>query len=182
MTTDALCLELPKDLPLDEWAKIGRDLTGNLGKTKWQVGDWAAYGDRKYGKLKEFADANGINYQTLKNIARVSSGVEKSRRRDDLEWGFHEAVCALPPREQTRWLERAHAEGLTVGQLRTEIRTAKGKSSALESDGKVLKSGTKFYYDFENWLKNRPGDFWTPERREVWSDRLRALWRLIPEG
>ena len=81
-----LGLELPEDLDLDGWAAVGRRLVRADQVMKWWLGDWAAFGLRKYGKLKEFAEANGIDFGTLRNLAWVSGAVEVSRRRDNVEW------------------------------------------------------------------------------------------------
>jgi len=166
-------LQLDENLSFDEWKSIGIELAKNIEGSKWQLGDWAAFGDHKYGKLKEFAEANNINYQTLKNVARVSNRIEKSRRRYLLEWSYYEAVASQKPKKQTEWLERAIAEKLNVGGLRRLIRISKGECSALVSEGQTIKMLTKYYDDLVAELKKKPADFWTPEIKRIWKERLK---------
>jgi hypothetical protein len=69
-------------------------------------------------------------------MASISGAFEPSRRRDDLTWSHHVAVAALPEEEQERWLDRAAAEGLSVADLRTELRAApKQGRQALPAEG-----------------------------------------------
>jgi hypothetical protein len=170
-----LGLELPEDLPLEGWAAIGRKLCRADQVMKWWLGDWAAFGVRKYGKLKEFAEANGISPQTLMNLAWVSGAVEISRRRENLEWSKHAEVAALKPQEQARWLEKAEVEHLPVAGLRQQIRLAGGEQNALQKDGPVIKFGLKAADDLEHWLRSRPAEFWTAERCEAVRERLRGI-------
>lgn len=171
----ALELRLPESLRMEDWAQIGRRLVRMDQVTKWWLGDWAAFGLRKYGQLKEFAEANNLNYGTLRNLAWVSENVELSRRRDSLEWSKHAEVAALKPREQSKWLAKAESEGLPVAKLRQEIRQSQGERNALEPDGPVTHFASKALDDLVHWLERQPGEFWTAERRAVWKERLRPV-------
>ncbi len=171
----ALGLVMPEDMALEGWAAVGRKLCRADAVMKWWLGDWAAFGLRKYGQLKEFAEANEINYQSLRDMAWVSQSVALSRRRDNLEWSFHREVAALPAREQARWLDRAVDEKLPVAGLRQQIRLAKGEQNALESDGPAVKFALKSADDLEHWLKSRPAEFWTEERRVAVKERLSGI-------
>lgn len=168
-------LKLPESLPMQDWAELGRKLARADQVVKWWLGDWAAFGERKYGQLKEFASANGINYGTLRDAAWVSGAIPLSRRRDSLDWSFHREVAALKPREQSKWLEEASANELTRADLRRQIRLSKGESSALESDGPSIKFISRALDDLIRWLTGKPGDFWTQERKEAWRERLRPI-------
>jgi hypothetical protein len=170
-----LGLELPDDLDLDGWTAVGRKLCRADQVMKWWLGDWAAFGERKYGKLKEFAVANGINPQTLMNHAWVSRAVEISRRRESLEWTKHEVVAPLTAVEQTKWLDQAEAERPPVAELRKQIRISQGESNALQGDGPVVKFGLKAADDLVHWLKSRPGDFWSPDRCAAVRARLKPV-------
>lgn len=170
-----LVLTLPEDLPMERWASIGRELCRTDQVMKWWIGDWAAFGLRKYGQLKEFAEANGLNYQTLRNLAWVSEKVEMSRRRDNVEWSKHAEVASLEPKEQEKWLAKAEKEELPVVEIRRQIRQSQGDNNALESDGPVLKFASKACDDLVNWIKSQPEDFWDEERRAAWRGRLRPI-------
>lgn len=176
-----LVLKLPEDLSLDSWAAIGRELCRSEQMMKWWIGDWANFGFRKYGQLKEFAEANGINYQTLRDLAWVSEKVEMSRRRDNLEWSKHREVAALEPKDQEKWLAKAEKEELPLVEIRRQIRQSQGENNALQSDGPVLKFASKSCDDLVNWLRQHPllpaggNDFWDEERRAAWRLRLQPI-------
>lgn len=172
-------LSLPEEMPMQEWADIGRKLVRSDQVLKWWLGDWAAFGVRKYGQLKEFAEANSINYQTLRKLAYVSGAVELFRRRNNVEWSIHAEVAALKPREQVKWLEKVSAEGLPRVELRRQIRQTGGTQNALESDGPVTKFITKACDDLIHWLNSRPSEFWTDDRKAMWRARLNPLVKIF---
>ncbi|HEV8542779.1 MAG TPA: hypothetical protein VGR78_10345 [Verrucomicrobiae bacterium] len=176
-----LLLKLPEELPMEEWANIGRELCRTDQVMKWWIGDWAAFGLRKYGQLKEFAEMNGLNYQSLANMAWVSKSVEVSRRRESLEWSKHQEVAALPAKEQEKWLARAEKEELPVAEMRRQIRQSQGENNALQSDGPVIKFASKACDDLVNWIKSQPEDFWNEERRAAWRARLRPIVEFYQE-
>jgi len=170
-----IALELPEAMGYEAWVAVGSKLCRAEALMKWWLGDWAAFGLRKYGQLKEFAAANHINYQTLRNAAWVSQAVALSRRRDSLEWSVHAEVAGLKPAEQAKWLAKAESDRLPVAELRRQIRVAQGERNALESDGPVVKFVVKALDDLVHWLVSRPGDFWEAERKRVWKERLRPV-------
>jgi hypothetical protein len=167
-----LGLILPNGMAIDAWAAIGRKLCRAGKMLNWWLGDWAAFGELEYGQLKEFAAMNELDFQTLCDLAWVSRKVETSRRRDVLGWSFHREVAALPAKEQDRWLEISATEGLSVSELRSRIRLEKGERCALDRDGPAIKSALKSCDDLVHWLRNRPGDFWTADRKEAWRKNL----------
>lgn len=178
-------LDLPEDITLDDWADIGRKLCRSDQVMQWWLGDWARFGAgdegqkgwRKHGQLKEFAEANGVNYQTLRDLAWVSGNVQMSRRRDKLEWSKHREVAALPPKEQEKWLAKTEKESLPIAELRRQIRQAQADpgKNALESDGPVIKFISKQLDDLIHWLKKQPSDFWDADRKALWKVRLQPI-------
>jgi hypothetical protein len=170
-----LNLTLPESLSFEQWAEVGRNLCRSDQVMKWWIGDWAAFGLRKYGQLKEFAEINGINYQSLRDMAWVSEKVELSRRRDNLEWSKHREVAALEPKDQEKWLAKAEAEELPVVEIRRQIRQSQGVQNALQSDGPILKFASKACDDLVNWIRAQPEDFWNEERRTAWRLRLQPI-------
>lgn len=178
-------LQLPEELSLEDWSAIGRKLCRTDQVVKWWLGDWAAFGAgdkerkqkdwRKYGKLKEFAEANGIDYGTLRNLAWVSRSITLSRRRDNVQWSKHAEVAPLPGEQQERWLEKVEADDLSCAELRRQIRQAGGENNALESDGPIIKFASKACDDLVNWIRTRPEGFWHEERRAAWRQRLSPI-------
>lgn len=185
-------LVLSEETTLDQWSAIGRRLCRTEQVVKWWLGDWAAFGAgdkerkqkdwRKYGKLKEFAEANGIDYGTLRDLAWVSRSVPLDRRRDNVEWSKHREIAPLPAREQEKWLRKAEKEELPIAELRRQIRQSNGEENALEADGPLLKFASKSCDDLLHWLKSQSKEFWTEERRAAWRQRLEPIvefWKTL---
>ena len=117
-------------LPFETWKGLGSRLGLYSHATAWWLGDWLAFGRMKYGRrYKDAIAATGLDYQTLRNYAVVARRFELSRRRDNLTFQHHAAVCALPDEEQDRWLDRAAAEGWSRNELRRRTRARDGESA-----------------------------------------------------
>ncbi len=168
-------LSLPEDITMQRWSEIGHQLLTASKVLNWWIGDWLAYGAKKFGAVKEFAVLNGFNYGTLRNIAWVCSSVDVSRRLDALDFWVHAEVAALPAREQKEWLQVAVEKSWPAAMLRKEIRKSKSTESALEGDGPRLLSPTKLADDLSAWLCLQPDEFWDQERRALWCERLRPI-------
>lgn len=90
---------------------------------RWAIGDAIRYGEALYGEEAYQAIAEmGLSEEVLREYVRVAERVPPSRRRAELSWSHHRAVAALPPAEQTAWLERAISEGLSHHELRHALR------------------------------------------------------------
>jgi hypothetical protein len=74
--------------------------------------------------LRMIEDATELSAKTLKNLHAVGA-IEKSRRRDDVEFGLHEVVAGLQPEDQGHWLEEAASHGWDRNELRGRIRASK---------------------------------------------------------
>lgn len=119
----ASALVIPETVTLDQWAEIGRFLLKSTKTMTWWIADWAAFGEKQYGRLKEFCDHNpDFEYGTVRNLAWVASNVELSRRRDNLKFSHHIEVASLPAKDQSKWLTKAEKENLSVVELRRQIR------------------------------------------------------------
>lgn len=115
------------------WLLEGHRLGGMTRCSQWWLGDWIRYGTSRWGeKYKQAAKITGYDVQTLRNIAYVAGQVPASRRRDNLSWSHHAEVCALEPADQEMWLDLASNERMSVADLRTELRTRKGRAERAE--------------------------------------------------
>ena len=186
---------------MEGWAAIGRRLTRADQVMQWWLGDWAAFGLRKFegwrrehanieprtsnpehrkkprrGALKEFAESHGINYGTLRNLAWVSMHVELSRRRDTVGWCKHAEVAPLAPKEQDKWLDKVVDENLPVAELRQQIRLSQGEDNALKSDGPVIESPRKWIDGFSACIRGLP-DPGGPDLSRFWTAERRAAWK-----
>ena len=125
----ATSLTFPEGTTVSEWAKIGQKLYRGGQVLSWWMADWAAFGERKYGELKEFCDLNGFNYGTMRTYGLVARSVELSSRLDNVAFAHHQEVASLQPREQRYWLTRAENEKIPVPKLRSLIRHSQGEFS-----------------------------------------------------
>ena len=110
----------------------------------------ARYGDSRHdwqGKISQLADSTGLTEKTLKNIRAVGA-IDPSRRRDDVEFGHHEAVAALEPAEQTEWLAKAATHGWSVRDLRLNIRSSRRR--------KVIEGQAVLEGQYRVWLADCP--------------------------
>ena len=124
-TKPAVMWQPKRELGRHEWLVVGRRLGGVSRCNQWWLGDWVRYGAEKWGeKYTQAAKITGYDPRSLANMASVAAAFDSSRRRDDLTWSHHVAVAGLPEPEQETWLDRAAAEGLSVADLRTELRAA----------------------------------------------------------
>lgn len=108
----------------------------------WWIGDWLARGTELYGEeFSQLLEATpeeryslldqvtGHDPDTLKRWARVCDRIAPARRRLALSFSHHEAVSALEPDDQERWLALAEAEGMTADAVRRGIREEKGQAA-----------------------------------------------------
>lgn len=124
-TQPAVAWQPKRNLARHEWLVVGKRLGGISRCNQWWLGDWVRYGAEKWGeKYTRAAKITGYDPRSLANMASIAASFGMSRRRDDLTWSHHVAVAALPEAEQEEWLDRAASEGLSVADLRTELRAA----------------------------------------------------------
>lgn len=125
----AIALQLPKELTFEKWAEIGQLVVRVANASAWWIGDWASRGQWDFGtKYREVIEATGLDYQTIKNYAWVCGKFDWSRRRDQLSFGHHAIVAALPQREQDSWLDLAERETLSVRALQAAVAGARSVS------------------------------------------------------
>lgn len=160
---------------LEAWTEHGRTIWKESEKLTWELSAWADIGDAKFGALKQFCIAHGMNYDRLKHYAQVSRNVPLKNRVDQLTFCHHLEVSLLPEAKQKKWLKRAQDEALTTSQLRAAIREDEGDQNALLSDGPPLKLPTKHALDLCAWLQRQPSDFWTAESKHFWKGQLKPI-------
>jgi len=125
-----------KEVNPSSWVLVGRYLGGLDRVSQWWIGDWLVYGRTRWGKTYgDAAKITGYDYGSLRNMAYLASEFDVSRRRDNLTWSHHSAVAGLDHAEQDRWLDRAEKLGLSVADLRIELRAAR-RSRAHEAEEK----------------------------------------------
>ena len=169
-------LTLAEKTRIDQWAKIGAALYHGAEKMRWWLADWAAFGDQKYGELKQFCELNDINYGTIANLAAVARAVESSRRRELLSFSHHVEVAPLSPKLQKKFLKLAEAEKLSVADLRAAIRKAGAEFGPEKTYGppEPMFAVAKFFLDADVFLeRNLPTV--KQEREYLWDKVLPVL-------
>ena len=119
-------LELPEDLAEDEWRDIGRCLHQAGQSVLWWIGDWWAYGERRYGDRKALVDRDngweGPPFQTCQDAAWVARTFETSRRREVVPWSVHAELARVADAdERYRLLAQAEREGWSQRRARFEV-------------------------------------------------------------
>jgi hypothetical protein len=118
-------LSIPAEMSFDSWRELGSKIFLIASCSAWWIGDWLVYGEQAYSDRYEQALTDiSLGYQTLRNYAWVVRKFPVSRRRDNLSFGHHAEVAALPSNEQDTWLARAEGSNWSRNQLRRELRAA----------------------------------------------------------
>jgi N6-adenosine-specific RNA methylase IME4 len=132
--------ELPDDLTQEQWLDAGKALKGAEGAMLWWVGDWAAAGDERYGRLKEVVEQVEFEYSTVNNAAQVARAFhEFNRRRLNVPWSHHQEVAACPPDEADLlldWVEAGVPDGNGILR-RPTLRELRAKRVALPPPGEA---------------------------------------------
>lgn len=128
-------LQLPPDLPYEEWLVVLMKLRVVYNAHQWWIGDALAHGESRYGdRFSQGADQGigkregedpleGLQPKTIQNYTAVARSVPVSRRRDDLNYSIHAEIAGQPPEKQEFWLQQAAENHWSVRQLRVAIRS-----------------------------------------------------------
>ncbi len=116
-------LELSQPIRFRDWERLGQYVLSAHESSSWWVGDWLVYGQEAFrDRYQEALHRTSLDYQTLRNYAWVARRFELSRRRDNLSFGHHAEVAALPPAEQDYWLRKAQNLDWSRNRLRIEVK------------------------------------------------------------
>jgi hypothetical protein len=109
-----------------DWVLEGRRIGLISRGSPWWIGDWLLYGSARWGEMYAVAArVTGYDPKSLRNMRYIASRFDLSLRRDKLTWSHHALLAGLELSERRSWLERALADGLSVEDLRTELRAAR---------------------------------------------------------
>jgi len=129
------------DIDRIAWVRAGMRLGTLSRSSNWWVGDWLRYGNEKWGeKYTAAARITGYDPHSLENMAYVAGRFEISLRRENLSWSHHFVVAALEPAAQSHWLDLATTQGLSVSDLRIEVRAANRRAAGTAARGDVARS------------------------------------------
>lgn len=127
-------LVIPEDATPDECDSIQSVLLGLEGSLNWLIGDLLAFRERRgYGEIKSIAEALGLNYGRVRNLAWVAGAMPLSLRNDNLNWSIHALIVRLTaPDDYAYWLAEAQAHNWSVRELEAAIRGSAADSDADE--------------------------------------------------
>jgi hypothetical protein len=115
-------LQLPPDVPYDQYEALAYMFGRVHRQTAWVLGDLLNYGEKVYGeKFAQAEAATGLAKSTLENYCSVCNRIPRSRRKKSLAFSIHAEVASLSPAEQTEWLSKASKEGWRRGRIREEL-------------------------------------------------------------
>lgn len=177
--------EFPEDLDILTWRVIGQRLCDVSACSLWWIGDWVNYGERRYGeKYQEAVTLTEYAMGTLRNAAWVASAVQLSHRCDNLSWSHHREVADLKPAEQKRFLRLAEARGLSVDELRQEIRKDNAEYVEQSTSGhgfSVVRWGLQGVSWFKKQFQDEPITAMSPERRAALRADLKPIVDIYDE-
>jgi N6-adenosine-specific RNA methylase IME4 len=123
-----VALNLPDGIPFEAWASVGEALCTVEASIQWWIGDWWAYGERRYGKRKEISDLlreqgrKIPGFQALMNFGWVAKRFEPSTRVEAVSWSVHRALAAVDdPVERGDLLSEAEIKGWTERKAKAEV-------------------------------------------------------------
>jgi DNA modification methylase len=112
-------LTLIGDLTFEDCLSCAKSIDSVESSKHWWIGDLLNCVEMKYGdKYKEFEEATGFDYETLRGDKYVASRVEFVRRRTNLSFGHHREIAPYEAKEQDILLAKAEEQGLSIKQLR----------------------------------------------------------------
>jgi hypothetical protein len=124
-------LHLPRRVSFEAWLDIGRQLSNGVSWSAWCLGDWLIYGETAFtGRYREAIERTSLDYKTLRNYAWVARRFPVCRRREELSFGHHAEVAALPEPEQDYWLRKAEQLGWSRNKIRHEVRASHWERNA----------------------------------------------------
>jgi hypothetical protein len=119
----------PRELGHVEWTKAGRRFGTVARCAQWWIGDWLRYGSSRWGeKYGEAARITGYDIGTLRNYASIAGQFNPSLRSDKLSWSHHALLAPFSVEERRHWIGKAEDLGLSVADLRIELRASKRRA------------------------------------------------------
>ncbi|TQS19112.1 LmbU family transcriptional regulator [Microbispora sp. KK1-11] len=119
-------LSLPQRMSLEDWKRVGRQISHINDASTWWLGDWLVYGRECFpDRYKRAVEDTALDYQTLRNYAWVAGRFSRQRRRARLSFQHHAEVAVFSEHIQDMWLDRAEENGWSRNALRTHIRAVR---------------------------------------------------------
>jgi hypothetical protein len=115
-------VQLPSDTTEAEWQVLGQALGKFGGAIQWLIGDWLAFGERRWGKTYEdMVVLTGYEMQSLYDMVYVAKNVDFSARAEKLSFAHHKCVASLSVEHQRDWIAWAVENGVSSKAFAAEI-------------------------------------------------------------
>ncbi len=123
-------LNLPPNMPYEEWLRVGETLFRIEKSVRWWIGDWVNYGEQTYGeKYAQAITETGLSYSTVANAAYTARKIEPSRRREKVDFSKHHAVAGLDEYQQEKILGEIEAHPTPESKVREMVREEREKGA-----------------------------------------------------
>lgn len=122
-------LSIEGDMNFEAWAALGEKLLPWARMALFLVGDWFLWGEAHFGELAAQV-VDEFSAETIRGAVWVCERVPPVRRRTALGFSVHKEVASLEAAEQDRLLLKAEQDGLTVRELRDEVRQLRAARKA----------------------------------------------------
>ncbi len=109
----------------EQWDVYGRRLFNIINASAWALGDWLNYGEGRsdWGEMwLQAAQTTQKSEDSMMSAMNVCKKFPVDRRRQDLSFGHHREVAALPELDQNRFLDLAEQHQWSVRELREAIK------------------------------------------------------------
>lgn len=146
-------LRFKRDLSYEEWEEFGAGLQMVDSAMMWWLGDWANYGELKYGE--RYTQAVAVSEATGKPLGSVRSAQWVSQRIPDdirianLPWNHHQLVAKLEPDEQAEVLALAVENKWTQRELRREVKRRRPAPAPPKDTYRIIYADPPWAYDDE---------------------------------
>lgn len=128
-------LELPNNLPFEEWLHIGDTLQRLDRGIQWGLANWLLYGELHFpDRYTQALDASHYRgRQSLYNLSRVARQFPNvNSRYEGLSFSHHQELCNIEAPYRANLAERAIEEGLSTYELRMAIEHEKAVLGMIE--------------------------------------------------
>lgn len=125
-------LELPDGCPIDTWESLMTNLQIVHNGIQWWIGDALEFASKQsgyyYDRALQWVMELGYAKKTVVNYRSIASRIDKSRRREEAEFGLHACIAYIDDHALADLLlSDAINDEWDVDRLREEVRTATGK-------------------------------------------------------
>jgi hypothetical protein len=127
---------IPEGVEELEWEDVGNVLKDLDSVVSWNLGDWADYANKVWGKeYKVIAAEFGYEPDTLKVYASIARSMPTLIRNQRLSFAHHRVVSKLDDRDlQSAWLNYAAFHGLRVADMKRDMAFLVEHKSSLATD------------------------------------------------